>query len=144
MDYIRALRSIKMVSLKKLNIKKEIKKMNKIMIIGRLVADLEVKINNDMTIAKGTIAVPRINNSEADFLRIVAFGKTAETMEKYLQKGNKIAVTGRIQTGSYENKNKEKVYTTDIIVESFDFCESKKEEEKKEKQTYKKNSYYKK
>ena len=87
----------------------------------------EVEIKSG--VAKYTLAVDRKFKQEgqhqADFINCVAFGKQAEFAEKYLQKGTKIAVTGRIQTGSYTNKDGIKVYTTDVIVEEHEFCESK-------------------
>lgn len=82
-----------------------------------------------MAIARYRLAVDRRFKREgeqsADFIPCVAFGKAAEFAEKYLHKGMKIAVTGRIQTGSYDNKDGQKVYTTDIVVEEQEFCESK-------------------
>ena len=106
--------------------------MNKVILIGRLVSDPEVKYTTgekQTAIARYRIAVnrkfKRDGEPEADFISCVAFGKSGEFAEKYLTKGMKIAVTGRIQTGSYENKEGQKVYTTDIIVEEHEFCESK-------------------
>ena len=102
--------------------------MNHCAIIGRLTKDPDMKTSGELTIARFTLAVDRpTKKDEADFISCVAFGKTAETIEKYLRKGSKIAVEGRIQTGSYE-KDGRKIYTTDVIVERFDFCESKKTE----------------
>ena len=106
--------------------------MNKVTLIGRLVADPEIRYTqgeNATTIAKYRLAVnrrfKREGEQEADFIPCVAFGKQAEFAEKYLSKGMKIAVSGRIQTGSYTNQDGQKVYTTDIIVEETEFCESK-------------------
>lgn len=107
--------------------------MNKWIGIGRLVADPEVRYSQSsepMAIARYRIAVYRKfkrDNEEqtADFISCVAFGKQGEFAEKYLHKGMKIAVEGRIQTGSYTNNEGQKVYTTDIIVEAHEFCESK-------------------
>ena len=103
--------------------------------MGRLTRDPEVRYSqgdNAMAIARYTIAVDRRfsrgNNSEeqqADFIGCVAFGKAGEFAEKYLHKGTKICVTGRIQTGSYTNKDGVKVYTTDVVVEDQEFAESK-------------------
>ena len=82
-----------------------------------------------MCVARYTLAVDRKIKKEgeanADFINCVAFGKQGEFAEKYLKKGTKIIVTGRIQTGSYTNKDGQKVYTTDVVVEEHEFCESK-------------------
>lgn len=106
--------------------------MNKVILIGRLTNDPEVKYTqgeNAMCIARYSLAVDRKFKREgeqtADFIRCVAFGKNGEFAEKYLKKGTKIAVEGRIQTGSYDGKDGNKVYTTDIVVEAHEFCESK-------------------
>lgn len=81
----------------------------------------------DMTISRYTLAVDRRGGKDADFISCVCFGKTADFAQKYLSKGTKIAIEGRIQTGSYE-KDGRKVYTTDVVVENHYFCESKREE----------------
>ncbi len=107
--------------------------MNKVILMGRLTRDPEVRYSqgdNAMAIARYTLAVDRRfnrNNEEqnADFIGCVAFGKAGEFAEKYFRKGTKVAVTGRIQTGSYTNKDGVKVYTTDIVVEDQEFAESK-------------------
>lgn len=106
--------------------------MNKVILMGRLTRDAEVRYsqgNEPMAIARYTLAVDRRfkreGEQEADFISCVAFGKQGEFAEKYLHKGMKIAVTGRIQTGSYTNKDGVKVYTTDVVVEEHEFCESK-------------------
>lgn len=108
--------------------------MNKVILMGRLTRDPEVRYSqgdNSMAIARYSLAVDRRqnrNNSDeqtADFINCVAFGKAGEFAEKYFHKGTKIAVTGRIQTGSYTNKEGVKVYTTDVIVEEQEFAESK-------------------
>lgn len=109
--------------------------MNKVILMGRLTRDPEVRYTQGeqpMAIARYSLAVDRRfarNNQEgqqtADFISCVAFGKNGEFAEKYLHKGTKIAVEGRIQTGSYTNKDGVKVYTTDIVVESQEFAESK-------------------
>lgn len=105
--------------------------LNKVILIGRLTKDPDVRYSNNngeqLCIARYTLAVDRIKKGEADFINIVAFGKNGEFAEKYLSKGTKIAVEGRIQTGSYEDKDGKKVYTTDIVVEKHEFCESKGE-----------------
>ena len=104
--------------------------MNKFIGMGRLVADPEYSERGETKIARYTLAVDRRfqkedGTREADFLRIVTFGKAAEFTRQYLTKGMKILVTGRIQTGSYE-KDGQKFYTTDIIAEDQEFCEPKK------------------
>lgn len=106
--------------------------MNKVILIGRLVRDCEVRYSqgdNETTIARYTLAVDRRFKQEgqqtADFINCVAFGKAAEFAEKYLRQGTKIAITGRIQTGSYTNRDGQKVYTTDIVIEEQEFAESK-------------------
>lgn len=106
--------------------------MNKVILIGRLTDSPDVKYNGELAIAKYTLAVDRTFKKDteqgADFIRCVSFGKNGQFAEKYFSKGKKIAVEGRIQTGSYENKKGEKVYTTDIIVNNQEFVESKTEE----------------
>lgn len=105
--------------------------MNKIILMGRLTRDPEVRYTKDqMCVARYTLAVDRRGTAgsgqAADFIGCVAFGKNGEFAEKYLQKGVKIVVTGRIQTGSYTNRDGQKIYTTDVIVEEQEFAESKK------------------
>jgi single-strand DNA-binding protein len=100
---------------------------NKVFLMGRLTKDPEIRTGNTQ-VARYTLAIDRrFSNSEekTDFINIVAFGKSAEFAEKYLKKGMKVLVTGRIQTGSYTDKDNKKVYTTDIVVEDQEFCESK-------------------
>ena len=106
--------------------------------MGRLTRDPEVRYSqgdNAMAIARYTLAVDRRfnrnNNDEnsADFIGCVAFGRQAEFAEKYLRQGTKIAITGRIQTGSYTNREGQKVYTTDVVVEEQEFAESRAEAE---------------
>lgn len=108
--------------------------MNKVILMGRLTRDPEVRYSqgdNAMAIARYTLAVDRRfnrNNGDeqtADFINCVAFGRAGEFAEKYFRKGIKVAVTGRIQTGSYTNKDGVRVYTTDIVVEEQEFAESK-------------------
>lgn len=105
--------------------------MNKVVLMGRITRDIDVRQAGETSVARFTVAVDRqvrkdANNGQptADFIGCVAFGKTAEFVSKYFSKGMKIALDGRIQTGSYE-KNGQKVYTTDIIAEHVEFCESK-------------------
>ena len=107
--------------------------MNKVILMGRLTRDPEVRYSQGesaITIAKYTLAVDRRFRREgsdqtADFIGCVAFGKQAEFAEKYFHQGTKIAITGRIQTGSYTNKDGQRVYTTDVVVEEQEFAESK-------------------
>ena len=109
--------------------------MNKVILMGRLTRDPDIRYtqgDNSMCIARYTLAVDRRfsrsgNNdgNNADFIPCVAFGRTAEFTEKYLKKGTKMAITGRIQTGSYTNKDGVKVYTTEVVVEDQEFAESK-------------------
>ena len=106
--------------------------MNKVILMGRLCADPEVRYSqnqNQTAVARYRLAVDRRFKREgeqtADFISCVAFGKAAEFAEKYLRQGTKIAITGRIQTGSYTNREGQKVYTTDIIVDDQEFADSK-------------------
>ncbi|WMJ85621.1 single-stranded DNA-binding protein [Anaerocolumna sp. MB42-C2] len=106
--------------------------MNKVILMGRLTRDPEVRYSqgeNSLAIARYSLAVDRRfkrpGEPDADFINCVSFGKAAEFAEKYLKQGTKIAVTGRIQTGSYTNKDGQKVYTTDVVVEEQEFAESK-------------------
>jgi single-strand DNA-binding protein len=111
--------------------------MNKVILVGRLTRDPDVRYSQNadqpMAIARYTLAVDRRgrrdnsgdNAQTADFIGCVAFGRQGEFAEKYLRKGMRIAVTGRIQTGSYTNKDGQKVYTTDVVVEEHEFVESK-------------------
>ena len=105
--------------------------MNKVILMGRLTRDPEVRYSagdNPMAIARFSLAVDRKFNRDeqsADFINCVSFGKNAEFVEKYLRKGTKIVIVGRIQTGSYTNKDGIKVYTTDVVVEEQEFAESK-------------------
>ena len=96
--------------------------MNKWTGTGRLTKDPDVRYNGEMAIAKYTLAVERRGkDKEADFINCVAFGVQGQFAEKYLKKGMKIAVSGRIQTGSYTNKDGNKVYTTDVVIEEHEF-----------------------
>lgn len=100
--------------------------MNNVVLMGRLTKDPDIRRTNDGTaIGRFTLAVDRMKKDEADFIGCVTFGKTAEFAEKYLRKGTKICGSGRIQTGSYTNKEGQKVYTTDVILERLEFAESK-------------------
>lgn len=100
--------------------------MNTFLGMGRLTADPTIKNTENTTIGRYTLAVDRYGKDKgADFIPCVCFGKNADFAEKYLKKGMKIAVEGRIQTGSYTNKDGNKVYTTDVIVNAHHFCEGK-------------------
>ena len=107
--------------------------MNKVILMGRLTRDPEVRYSqgdNASAVARYTLAVDRRFRREgdqqtADFINCVAFGRSAEFAERYLRQGTKIVVTGRIQTGSYTNRDGVKVYTTDVVVEDQEFAESK-------------------
>lgn len=104
--------------------------MNNVSLVGRLTRDPEVRYTDGgLSIAKFSIAVDRRFKKEgqpdADFPNITAFGKTAEFIEKYFRKGQRIGLTGRIQTGSYAKEDGTKVYTTDVVAENVEFVESK-------------------
>ena len=109
--------------------------MNKVILMGRLTRDPDVRYsqgNEPMAVARYTLAVDRRfarrdqqDSQTADFIGIVAFGKAGEFAEKYFKKGTKVIVTGRIQTGSYTNKDGVKVYTTDVVAEDQEFAESR-------------------
>ena len=109
--------------------------MNKVVLMGRLTRNPEVRYSQGQNgeqnaIARYTLAVDRRFKREgdeqnADFISCVAFGKQGEFAEKYLKQGTKVAISGRIQTGSYTNKEGQKVYTTDVVVEEQEFAESK-------------------
>ena len=106
--------------------------MNKVILMGRVVRDAEIRYSQGdtaMAIARYTLAVDRRFKREgeqnADFINCIAFGKNAEFAEKYLHQGTKICIEGRIQTGSYTNKDGAKVYTTEVVVEGHEFAESK-------------------
>ena len=109
--------------------------MNKVILMGRLTREPDVRYSQNadgsMAVARYTLAVDRRrgrnsdNEQSADFISCVAFGRSGEFAEKYLHQGTKIVVTGRIQTGSYTNKDGQRVYTTDVVVEEQEFAESK-------------------
>ena len=107
--------------------------MNKVILMGRLTRDPEVRYSqgeNALAIARFTLAVDRRaarreGEPTADFINCVAFGRNAEFAERYLRQGTKIAATGRIQTGSYTNRDGVKVYTTEVVIEEQEFAESK-------------------
>lgn len=107
--------------------------MNKVMLMGRLTRDAEIRYSQGESataIARFSLAVDRRfhrdnDDQTADFINCVAFGKAAEFLEKFGRKGVKFVVEGRIQTGSYTNKDGQRVYTTDVVVEQMEFAESK-------------------
>ena len=107
--------------------------MNKVILMGRLTRDPDIRSANGetvTTVARFTLAVDRRfgrkeGEQNADFIGCVAFGRTAEFAERYLRQGIKVAVTGRIQTGSYTNRDGQKVYTTDVALDDIEFAESK-------------------
>ncbi|MFQ9516313.1 MAG: single-stranded DNA-binding protein [Eubacterium sp.] len=108
--------------------------MNKVILMGRLTRDPEVRYStsgdNQLAIARYTLAVDRRfkrdgDNQTADFIRCVAFGRSGEFAEKYFRQGTKIVAEGRIQTGSYQDKDGKTVYTTEVVVENQEFAESK-------------------
>ena len=104
--------------------------MNKVILMGRLARNPEIRYTDaNLAIGRYSLAVPRRvqqgQEPAADFVNVVSFGKAAEFAEKYLHKGTKVLVTGRLQTGSYTNKDGQKVYTTDVVAEEQEFCESK-------------------
>ena len=106
--------------------------MNRAIIAGRLTRDPEIRYSagsEPMTVANFTLAVPRWNDEEADFIRCVAFGKKGEFAENYLFKGTKVILEGHIVTGKYEHKDGYTVYTTDLVADSIEFAESKKDED---------------
>lgn len=112
--------------------------MNNVSLMGRLVRDIEIKTTaTGMTLGNFTLAVDKglskdkkqeleaMNKPTADFIRCLAFGKTAEILGQYVGKGNRLAIEGRIQTGSYDNQEGQRVYTTDIVVDKFSFIDFK-------------------
>lgn len=111
--------------------------MNRVILCGRLTREPEVRYSQtasgSMAVARYTLAVDRKFKKEgeqnADFINCIAFGKSGEFAEKYFFKGIKIAISGRIQTGSYTNKDGQRVYTTDVVVEEQEFCESKQNQQ---------------
>lgn len=116
--------------------------MNKVILLGRLTREPETRWSagdNALAISRYTLAVDRRFHKDgepsADFINCVVFGKGAEFAEKYLRQGTKIAVSGRIQTGSFTNREGKKVYTTEVVVEDQEFAQSKGDDDPKEKPT---------
>lgn len=114
--------------------------MNNVNILGRLTRDVDLRMtNSNLAVGRFNVAVDRKlskekrqeaeknNQPTADFIGCIAFGKTAENIATYFKKGQRIAVSGHIQTGSYENQQGQRIYTTDVVVDSFDFVESNKD-----------------
>lgn len=104
--------------------------MNTVQLIGRVARDIDLRYSAGGTaVARFSVAVDRPTKEGAekqtDFPNVVAFGRAAETIEKFFQKGTRIGLTGRLQTGSYQDKDGRTVYTTDVVVTGFDFCESR-------------------
>lgn len=104
--------------------------MNQVQLVGNITRDIELKDAGNTQIARFTVACSRRGKKEdgkpsADFINCTAFGKTAEVVSKYFGKGRRVGLTGRIQTGSYKNKDGNTIYTTDVIVESVEFVDSK-------------------
>ena len=112
--------------------------MNKVILMGRLTRDPDVRYSNGeqaTAVARFTLAVDRRvarrdGEQTADFIGCVAFGRTAEFVEKYFRQGMRMVISGRIQTGSYTNRDGQKVYTTDVVVEEVEFAESKASQER--------------
>lgn len=116
--------------------------MNKIILMGRLTREPDIRYTQSsqpLTVARFTLAVDRRykkdGEQEADFISCIAFGKLGDFVEKYLHKGIKICLDGRLQTGSFTNKDGEKRYTTDVIAENIEFAEAKKDNQQPQEQT---------
>lgn len=114
--------------------------MNNVILIGRLTRNPELKYSQSgKAFCRFSLAVQReFNREEADFINCLAFGKTAETIAEWLGKGRRIALQGRIQTGSYQNSNGDTVYTTEVVADRFEFVDSAKSDTNKN-QTYSNN-----
>ena len=115
--------------------------MNKVILMGRLTRDPEVRYSQDenaTAVARYTVAVDRRFKRDgeptADFIRCLVFGRSAEFAEQYFRQGMRVSISGRIQTGSYTNKDGVKVYTTEVIVEEQEFAESRTEQERNKAQ----------
>lgn len=102
--------------------------MNKVILIGRLTKDVDARVSQSgKPVARYTLAVDR-RGEGADFINCIAFERDAEFAEKFLRKGTKIAIEGKLRTGSYTNRDGQKVYTTDVVVDQQEFAESKRQE----------------
>lgn len=113
--------------------------MNKVVLIGRVTKDIELReTNSGKKVVKFTVAVNRLNN-EADFINCVAWEKTAELLHKFVQKGHKLAVDGRIQVQKYQNKDGENRYSTDVIADRIEFLEKKQDNDYQENNGYQEN-----
>lgn len=108
--------------------------MNKVVLIGNLTKDVDLSFaaNSGMAVGRFQVAVARMKKGESDFPNCISFGKTAETIAQYFFKGSKIAIEGHIQTGSYDAKDGTKRYTTDVIVDRFEFVGQGKQEQKED------------
>ncbi|WP_099346877.1 single-stranded DNA-binding protein [Clostridium tertium] len=118
--------------------------MNKVVLIGRMVADPELNFqaNSGMAICRFRLAVTRpFKKDETDFINCIAFNKRAETIAQYLTKGRQLAVTGSIRTGSYDAKDGTKRYTTDIVVDSFEFIGSSKNDNQGSNNSFNQDSF---
>ena len=115
--------------------------MNNVVLIGRLTKDPELKYSQaGKAYCRFTVAVNRdFNKEEADFINCLAFGKTAETIAEWLGKGRRIALQGRIKTGSYQNSNGDTIYTTEVVADRFEFVDSARSETSKN-QSYSNNN----
>jgi single-strand DNA-binding protein len=102
--------------------------INNVMLVGRITKELELKQVGEKNLLKFSIACNRMKKDEADFINCVAWEKTAEIISKFCSKGSKVGIVGRIQTGSYDDKEGKKVYTTDIVVQQVQFLDSKKKD----------------
>lgn len=113
--------------------------MNNVFLSGRFTREHDIKYSQSaepFAILSNRLAVPRRKKGETDFLSIKAFGKTAENINKYFKKGNLIFVECHVQTGSYENKDGKKIYTTDFVVDNFHFSGEKRENENRDNKFY--------
>lgn len=116
--------------------------INNVVLNGNLTKDIELRYTpNGVSMARFTLAVQRSfsdgnGNRESDFIQCIAFKKTAETLANYVGKGSKIGVVGRIQTGSYENSEGKRVYTTDVVVNEFEFLDKKKDSNQQQNGNY--------